>query len=105
MHGRMLDVFVDIRADSPTYGEWDSVELIDEQCNAVYIPPGFAHGFCTLTERVVVHYKVDREYSPADESGIFWNDPDLRIEWPTDEPFTSDRDRELGSFSDLVSPF
>ena len=103
--GRVLDVFVDIRTGSSTYGQWDSVELKADRCNGVYIPVGFAHGFCTLEENVIVQYKVDSPYSKESEGGIFWNDSDLNIDWPTDKPVLSERDRALVAFADFVSPF
>lgn len=92
--GTIWDVFVDLRAGSPTFGQWDAVELSPENYNAVYIPRGFAHGFCTLTDTCVITYKVDNFYAPDHESGVRWNDPDVGIEWPLDgEPVTSDRDQ------------
>lgn len=103
--GKILDVFVDIRRGSPTYGEWDSIVVSDELCNAAYVPRGFAHGFCTLTKDVIVQYKVDNPYSPEHEGGIRWDDPDLAIKWNVKEPFLSQRDLSLPSFSDLITPF
>ena len=103
--GRILDVFVDLRKDSPTYGRWDSIVLSDESGNAVYVPKGFAHGFCTLTENSLVQYKVDDYYSPESETGIRWNDPDLKIEWPLADPHLSARDLTLPLFGDLINPF
>lgn len=103
--GKILDVFVDIRKDSPTYGEWDSIVLSDELCNAVYVPHGFAHGFGTLTEDVIVQYKVDDYYSPENENGIRWDDEDLEIKWGIDEPNLSERDLTLQRFADLITPF
>jgi len=105
MQGRIFDVFIDIRKQSPTFGQWDAVELDGERCNAVLVPKGIAHGFCTLTERAVVHYKVDYPYSAESDRGIAWNDPDLEIEWPTLEPHLSDRDKALSTFADFESPF
>lgn len=99
--GTAFDVFVDIRPGSVTYGKWDSIVLDAGKCNAVYVPQGFAHGYCTLSETAVVQYKVDHAYSPEDEGGIRWNDPDLRVEWPAAEPVLSDRDRELPFLKDL----
>ena len=87
--GKILDVFVDIRKDSETYGEWDSIIVSDELCNAVYVPRGFAHGFCTLTENAIVQYKVDNYYSPENENGIRWDDKNLAIEWEVNEPHIS----------------
>ncbi len=105
MIGEIYDVFVDLRKDSPTYGKWDSICLSAEKCNAVYIPHGFAHGFCTMTEEVIVQYKVDNVYAPDFESGILWNDPTLNIDWNTVDPFLSPRDTKMPLFANFVSPF
>jgi dTDP-4-dehydrorhamnose 3,5-epimerase len=103
--GKIYDVFVDIRKDSLTFGQWDSVEISEEKCNAIYIPHGFAHGFCTLTQDVIVQYKVDNVYAPEFERGIRWNDPNLNINWNIAEPFLSLRDTKMPFFTDFVSPF
>lgn len=103
--GAILDVFVDLRKGSETYGQWDAIELSDEKLNMVYIPRGFAHGFCSLTERVLVIYKVDHAYTPEAEGGIRWNDDTLNIQWPTKTPVISDKDKILPSISDFVSLF
>lgn len=103
--GEILDVFVDIRKNSPTFGQWDSVRLSGENCCSVYIPHGFAHGFVTLAENSIVQYKVDNIYSREHERGIFWNDPSIGINWETDDPFLSDKDLQLPVFKDFVSPF
>ena len=105
LRGRVLDVFVDIRVNSPTFGQWDSHEISDEQCNAVYVPHGFAHGFCTLEENTLVQYKVDNPYSAIHEGGIVWNDPDLGIGWGLDEPTLSEKDSVLPFLRNMVSPF
>lgn len=91
--GVVLDVFVDLRAGSPTYGQWDCVELDAARHNMVLIPRGFAHGYCTLTDNSVVTYKVDSMYAPALEGGLRWNDPQVGIAWPVSEPIISDRDK------------
>lgn len=103
--GAIWDVIVDLRKASETYGEWEAVELSEENGKALYIPRGFAHGFCTLTENAVVSYKIDAPYDAASASGIRWNDPALAIPWQTSEPVISGRDRELQLFADFVSPF
>ena len=82
--GRVLDVAVDIRKSSPTFGKHVMVELSDENKRQFFIPRGFAHGFLVLSEEAVFTYKVDNPYSPETEAGIRWNDPDLGIEWPID---------------------
>jgi dTDP-4-dehydrorhamnose 3,5-epimerase len=92
IRGEAYDVFVDLRRDSPTYGKWDALQLSEERQNLVYIPKGFAHGFCTLSENVVMLYKVDAYYAPQFEDGLAWNDPELGIEWPTTSPYLSPKD-------------
>lgn len=103
--GAILDVLVDLRRDSETFGQYDSIELSADNQKMIYVPKGFAHGFCTLTEETVVVYKVDSAYAPDFQGGLRWNDDTLRIKWPTNDPYLSVRDRGLGSFDGLVSPF
>jgi len=91
--GRVFDVVVDIRRSSPTFGEWESFELDDERHLQLYVPIGFAHGFCVLSDVADVVYKVGSYYEATTERGIAWNDPDLAIPWPTEAPVVSDRDR------------
>jgi dTDP-4-dehydrorhamnose 3,5-epimerase len=98
--GAIFDVFVDLRRNSETYGRWDSIELSADTQNAVYIPKGFAHGFCTLAENTIVLYKVDSYYAPKFEDGIRWDDKTLGIPWPTDNPHLSSKDQQLGTLSD-----
>lgn len=100
LSGRIMDVFLDLRAGSPTFGQWDALELAPEEFNAVYIPRGFAHGFCTLTDNCVMTYKVDSVYAPDHESGVRWDDPDVAINWPTKNPMLSDRDKGLPFLKD-----
>jgi len=103
--GAVLDVFVDLRVGSPTYGQWDSHVLNAEAPRWLVIPKGFAHGFCTLTDDTLFVYKVDQVFAPDAEAGLAWNDPTLAIPWPTREPFLSERDRGHPAFADFVSPF
>ncbi len=103
--GAVLDVFVDLRVHSPTYGQWDAVELSAANQQMVYIPRGFAHGYCTLTPESIIVYKVDAYYSAAAEGGIRWDDPALNIPWPVTNPIVSTKDRALPGLADLVSPF
>lgn len=103
--GAVLDVFVDLRADSPTFGQWDAVELVDEQFNLVYIPKGFAHGFCSLTDNTIVAYHVDACYAPAAEGGIRWDDPTLKILWPLVVPLVSKKDLALPTIHEFTTPF
>ena len=84
IHGRVFDVFVDLRRGSPSFGRWDSIELDAGKANAVLIPRGFAHGFCALSDEATVSYLVDSEYAPQAEGGLLWNDPALGITWPLD---------------------
>jgi dTDP-4-dehydrorhamnose 3,5-epimerase len=93
--GRILDVLVDLRRGSPSYGEWEGFELDDESMRVLYVPVGFAHGFCVLSELADVIYKQTAYYDPAVERGIAWNDPDVAVRWPLPEPelVVSERDR------------
>lgn len=90
--GEIFDVAVDIRKGSPTYGKWVGERLSAENKRMLYIPPGFAHGFCVLSEEAEVVYKVTEEYAPELEAGIIWNDPEIRIAWPIANPIISDKD-------------
>jgi len=103
--GRALDVFVDLRRSSPTFGRWGAVQLSAERQNMVYIPKGFAHGYCTLTDRVVMLYKVDAPYSPQLEGGVRWNDPALGVAWPVTEVLLSPKDAALPMLKEVESPF
>ncbi len=103
--GAVLDVFVDIRRSSPTYGKWDMVELSATNHKAVYVPKGCAHGYCTLTDSSIVLYKVDSCYAPAHEGGLRWNDELLNIPWPVKEAVISAKDAKLPSLDGFLSPF
>jgi dTDP-4-dehydrorhamnose 3,5-epimerase len=105
--GKILDVAVDVRRGSPTYGKYISVELSAECGRQVYIPTGFAHGFLTLQDDVLVTYKVSDHYAPAHDSGIRWNDPDIAFPWPTAEAdvIVSDKDNGLPYLREFDSPF
>ena len=107
VRGRILDVVVDIRRGSATFGRHAFVELSAESGLQVYVPEGFAHGFVTLEDEVVVMYKTSAFYSPAHDCGIFWNDPDIAFPWPfkDSEVIVSDKDRQLPPLRDFVSPF
>jgi len=91
--GDIFDVAVDIRRESRTFGQWTWARLSDENSQQVYIPEGFAHGFCVLSETALVMYKCTAVYAPASEGGVLWNDPDLDISWPVSEPLLSGKDR------------
>lgn len=105
VQGAVMDVVVDLRNSSPTFGQWAAVELTADNFEMVYIPKGFAHGFCTLKDDSVVAYKVDSAYAPAAEGGLPWDDPVLGISWPTDKPFLSDRDQGHPPFRALTVGF
>lgn len=107
IRGAILDVAVDIRVGSPTYGRHVAVRLSAEDARQIWIPVGFAHGFCTLEPDTEVTYKVTHGYSPADDGGILWNDPDLGIDWPVsaDSVVLSDKDRRLPCLKDLPALF
>lgn len=107
IRGAVLDVAVDLRRNSPTYGKHVAVELSEANWTQIYVPIGFAHGFCTLTEGAEVLYKVSAEYGPSEEGGLLWNDPDLGIDWPVDEreAILTERDRTWPLLRDFRSPF
>ena len=95
LRGKIFDVAVDIRKNSPTFGQWVGEILSDENHKSLYIPEGFAHGFCALSENADVFYKVNNEYSPENERGIIWNDPQINIKWPINVPILHDKDSVL----------
>ena len=102
VRGRVWDVAVDIRPKSPTFGQHTALELNDTNGRLLWIPKGFAHGFCVLGDQPVdILYKVDAPYDPAAEAGIHWADRDLSIEWPVEKPAMSARDQRLPSFAEL----
>ena len=92
IEGEIFDVAVDVRRGSPTFGRWVGVNLTAESFKQIYVPPGFAHGFCVVSAAAQVEYKCTDIYDPASEVGIAWNDPDLGISWPVADPILSSRD-------------
>jgi dTDP-4-dehydrorhamnose 3,5-epimerase len=103
--GAIFDVVVDLRKGSPSFGKWEGFELSAANFRMLFVPAGFAHGFCTLAENTEVQYKVDVPYSPMHDSGVRWNDPDIGITWPIEHPVLSKKDGELGAFRKFDSPF
>jgi dTDP-4-dehydrorhamnose 3,5-epimerase len=103
--GEILDVAVDVRRGSPTYGQWVAEVLSADARNMLYVPEGFAHGFMVLSEQADVTYRVTHEYAPEADRGIIWNDPDLAIDWPIDQPLLSPKDQALPAFRDAENNF
>lgn len=103
--GRVLDVAVDIRKDSPFYGQYEVIELSAENKKQFWIPPGFAHGFLALQDNTIFNYKCTNYYSPVSEGTIQWNDESLKIKWPIEHPIVSDKDQEGEKFVNFVSQF
>ena len=101
--GKVYDVCLDLRKESTTFGKWYSIELESEGKNQIYMPPGFAHGFCVLSDLAVLHYKVSELYDPKNESGILWNDKSLNITWPVKSPILSEKDKENLSFEEYIN--
>lgn len=107
LRGSIYDVAVDLRAGSPNYGCWTAATLTAQGGEQVFVPRGFAHGYCTLEADTEVAYKVDDYYAPEAESGIAWDDPTLAIRWPVAaaDAVLSEKDRKLPRFADFASPF
>jgi dTDP-4-dehydrorhamnose 3,5-epimerase len=102
LRGRIWDVGVDLRRDSPTYGRWEAYELDDELHRQLFVPVGFAHGFCVLSDTADVAYKLSSHYDPATEAGVAWDDPDVGVEWPVAEPRLSERDRTAPQLAEIA---
>ena len=100
--GAILDVAVDLRVGSPTFGEWVGAEITAENMRQILVPEGFGHGFATLSEFAEVQYKCAGFYAPAAEGGIAWNDPEIGIEWPIDDPVLSERDRNAPPLAEIA---
>ncbi len=107
LRGSIYDVAVDLRVGSPNYGAWVAERVTAEGGEQLFVPRGFAHGYCTLDPDTEVAYKVDDYYAPECEQGLIWNDPTLAIGWPVAaaDAMLSNKDRALGFFADFVSPF
>ncbi len=102
LRGRIWDVAVDIRPDSSTFGQWEAQTLDDLLHHQLFIPAGFAHGFCVLSDEALVQYKVSSHYNPETERAIRWNDPDLAIAWPIQNPLLCERDQQAPFFKERI---
>jgi dTDP-4-dehydrorhamnose 3,5-epimerase len=100
--GEIFDVAVDIRPDSPTFGQWVGAVLTGDNFHQLYIPPGFAHGFCVLSDTAHVQYKCTELYFKEDEIGIVWNDPEIGIDWRVQDPLLNDKDRRAPRLAEIV---
>jgi len=105
LRGRIFDVAVDLRKNSPNFSRWVSADLSEKNGFMLYVPPGFAHGFVVLSVSADVMYKCTREYSPKNDRGIIWNDPDLSIRWPVTDPVLSEKDEKHPLVSDADNNF
>lgn len=101
IRGSVFDVMVDIRTSSPTYKQWYAATLSDDKPMQIYIPPGFAHGFCTLSDEADFCYKCTDYYAPSAEHGIIWNDPELNIAWPIKNPILSAKDKTYPTLNEI----
>ena len=101
LSGEVLDVAVDIRVGSPAFGRWTSVELSADNKRQLFIPAGFAHGFCVTSERALVAYKCTHPYRPHFDRGLAWNDPEIGVRWPTDAPLLSEKDARAPRLSEI----
>jgi dTDP-4-dehydrorhamnose 3,5-epimerase len=101
LDGSVFDVAVDVRVGSPTFGQWVGIPLSSENRLQLYVPPGFAHGFCVTSERAMFSYKCTDFYSAPSEVGVVWNDPDIGVAWPTEEPQLSEKDRQHPRLRDI----
>ena len=102
--GEIFDVAVDIRRGSPTFGRWTGAVLSEENCLQLYIPGGFAHGFCVVSEMAEILYKCSEFYDPRDDRGVRWNDPDLGVKWPVSDPVLSAKDAAQPFLKDAELP-
>lgn len=105
VRGAVYDVIVDIRSSSPTFGRHYGIELSENNFTMLWIPEGFAHGFSTLEDNTVFQYKCTQVYNKASEGGILWNDPELEIDWKTENPILSEKDLQLPALNNITTPF
>ncbi len=101
VEGEIFDVAVDVRRGSPTFGHWVGEVLSAESFRQLYVPPGFVHGFCVLSDAAQVEYKCTDFYDPSDELGVLWNDPDIAVDWPISDPLLSEKDRAAPRLRDV----
>lgn len=101
VQGEVFDVAVDVRAGSPTFGQWVGTMLTGENHHQIYIPPGFAHGFCVVSDTALFSYKCTEAYHRETELGMIWNDPDVGIEWPVKDPSLSEKDAKFPKLADI----
>jgi dTDP-4-dehydrorhamnose 3,5-epimerase len=101
LSGEVFDVAVDIRPGSPTFGKWFGIRLSQDNLYQMFIPEGFAHGYCVVSETTLFAYKCTDFYSPSDEGGLLWSDPDIGIEWPVSDPVLSQKDSRLPRLSEF----
>ena len=99
--GKIFDVAVDLRRDSPTFGRWEGHELDDQRHRQLFVPVGFGHGFAVLSEEADVAYLLSSRYDPATESGIAWDDAEVGVEWPVSEPLLSERDKSAPGLAEV----
>ena len=102
IQGEVFDVVVDIRRKSPMFGKWIGQYLSDENKKQIFIPEGFAHGFCVLSDMALFHYKCSDFYAPQCEGGILWYDPDVAIDWPLESPIVSEKDAKFSCLEDIA---
>lgn len=105
IRGSILNVFVDLRKNSDTFGQWDAVELNPENNKLVYLPEGFANGFCILKNDSEILYKSSNSYHPESEGRIIWNDPDINIDWPIEHPILSKKDKKNMSMATFIKKY
>jgi dTDP-4-dehydrorhamnose 3,5-epimerase len=103
MRGTIFDVVVDIRRESVSFGKWYGIELSDNGNRQIFMPHGFAHGFCVLSDYADLHYKVSQKYDPDDDGGLVWDDKDVNIQWPIENPIISDKDLLLPSLQQIYA--
>jgi dTDP-4-dehydrorhamnose 3,5-epimerase len=102
IQGEVFDVVVDIRRESPTFGKWIGRHLSDENKKQLFVPEGFAHGFCVRSDTALFHYKCSDFYAPDCEGGVLWSDPDVAIDWSVESPIVSDKDAKFSCLKDIA---